>query len=161
MSHMSKLWEIKWGGLFYLRLGHFCIRLVFVAYGNLSAPRRGRVKFAWIFFVFHPVFDVKFWWNFPLHIQTLENVARKISPKFHAKFHDTFGREKRRKFSLPHFCRAAALIIWFGLFLLTVAIRFGLFCLQWKSVWSFLLTVPPRPPVRKLDLVFFTYGSPP
>ena len=31
------------------------------------------------------------------HTQTLENVARKISPKFHAKFHDTFGREKRRK----------------------------------------------------------------
>ena len=48
-------------------------------------------------------------WNFPSHTQTLENVARKISPKFHAKFHDTFGREKRRKNSLPHFCRVAAL----------------------------------------------------
>ena len=31
----------------------------------------------------------------------------------------------------------------FGLvFLLTVEIWFGLFCLRWKSVWSFLLTVP-------------------
>ena len=29
--------------------------------------------------------------------QTLENVARKISPKSDAKFHDIFGREKRRK----------------------------------------------------------------
>ena len=27
----------------------------------------------------------------------------------HAEFHDTFGREKRRKISLPHFCRVAAL----------------------------------------------------
>ena len=44
--------------------------------------------------------------------QTLENVARKISPKFHAKFHDIFGGEKRRKFSLPHFCRVAALTFW-------------------------------------------------
>ena len=60
-------------------------------------------------FVFHTVFDVKFWWNFPSHTQTLKNVGRKISPKFHAKFHDTFGREKRRNFSLPHFCRVAAL----------------------------------------------------
>ena len=59
--------------------------------------------------VFHIVFDVKFWWNFPSHTQTLENVGRKISPKIHAKFHDTFGREKRRKNSLPHFCRVAAL----------------------------------------------------
>ena len=56
-------------------------------------------------FFFHNVFDVKFWWNFPSHTQTLENVGRKISPKFH----DTFGREKRRKNSLPHFCRVAAL----------------------------------------------------
>ena len=32
------------------------------------------------FSVFHTVFDVKFWWNFPSHTQTLENVARKISP---------------------------------------------------------------------------------
>ena len=71
-----------------------------------SALRPSRVKFA----VFHTVFDVKFWWNFPSHTQTLENVARKISPKFHTKFHDTFGREKRRKISLPHFCRVVALI---------------------------------------------------
>ena len=41
--------------------------------------------------------------------QTLENVAQKISPRFHVKFHNTFGREKRRKTSLPHFCRVAAL----------------------------------------------------
>ena len=26
--------------------------------------------------------------------QTLENVARKIAPKFHAKFHDTFWQRK-------------------------------------------------------------------
>ena len=57
-------------------------------------------------------------------------------------------------------------------FLLTVEIRLGLLCLWWKSVWSFLLTVPPDPeirfglslltvpPVRKLGLVFFAYGSP-
>ena len=38
--------------------------------------------------------------NFLSDTQTLENVARKISPEFHAKFHDTFGREKRRKVSL-------------------------------------------------------------
>ena len=47
--------------------------------------------------------------RFSTHSQTLENVARNFSPKFHAKFHDTFGREKRRKISLPHFCRVAAL----------------------------------------------------
>ena len=35
----------------------------------------------------------------------------KISPKFHAKFHDSFGREKRRKNSLPHFCRLVALTV--------------------------------------------------
>ena len=35
--------------------------------------------------------------------------STEISPKFHAKFHDTSGREKRRKISLPHFCRVAAL----------------------------------------------------
>ena len=72
-----------------------------------AAPQQSEicVKFS----VFHTVFDVKFWWNFPSRTQTLENVARKISPKFHAKFHDTFGREKRRKMSLPHFCRVAAL----------------------------------------------------
>ena len=72
-----------------------------------AAPQQSEicVKFS----VFHTVFDVKSWWNFPSHTQTLENVARKISPKFHAKFHDTFGREKRRKISLPHFCRVAAL----------------------------------------------------
>ena len=40
---------------------------------------------------------MKFWWNFTSQTQTLENVARKISPKFHAKFHATFGREKREK----------------------------------------------------------------
>ena len=33
-------------------------------------------------------------------------------------------------------------------FLLTVEIRFGLLCLRWKSVWSFLLTVPPWPEIR-------------
>ena len=31
------------------------------------------------FSVFHTVFDVKFWWNFPSHTQTPENVAQKIS----------------------------------------------------------------------------------
>ena len=65
------------------------------------------------FSVFHTVFDVKVWWNFTSHTQTLENVARKISPKFHAKFHATFGREKWRKFSLPHFCWVAALTLCF------------------------------------------------
>ena len=53
-------------------------------------------------------------------------------------------------------------------FLLTVEIGFGLFYLRFnfglvfftyggKSVWSFLLTVPP---VQKLGLVFFAYGFP-
>ena len=46
-------------------------------------------------------------------------------------------------------------------FLLTVENRFGLFYLRFPPsgnyFWSFLLTVPP---VRKLVLVFFTYGSP-
>ena len=32
-----------------------------------------------------------------------------FTPEFHAKFHDTLGREKRRNVSLPHFCRVAAL----------------------------------------------------
>ena len=49
----------------------------------------------------------------------------------------------------------------FGLFLLTVENRFGLFYLRFPSsgnwIWSFLLTVHI---VRKLDLVFLTYGSP-
>ena len=46
-------------------------------------------------------------------------------------------------------------------FLLAIAIRFGLFCLRWRIwVWSFLLTVPPPPPVWKLDSVFSAYGSP-
>ena len=39
----------------------------------------------------------------------------KISPTFHAKFHDTFGREKREKMFTPHFCRVAVLrksIVW-------------------------------------------------
>ena len=74
-----------------------------------AAPQQSEicVKFS----VSRTVFDVNFWWNFPSHTQTLENVARKISPKFHAKFHDTFGREKQRLFSLPHFCRVAALTI--------------------------------------------------
>ena len=62
------------------------------------------------FSVFHTVVDVKFWWDFPSHTQTLENTARKISPEFHARFHDTFRREKRTKISLPHFCRVAVLI---------------------------------------------------
>ena len=38
-------------------------------------------------------------------------MARKISPKCDAKFHDIFGREKWRKISLPHLCRVAALTI--------------------------------------------------
>ena len=42
-------------------------------------------------------------------------------------------------------------------FLLTVEIWLGLLCLQWKIGWTFLLTVPP---VQKLGLVFFAYGSP-
>ena len=41
-------------------------------------------------------------------------------------------------------------------FLLLVEIRFGLFCLRWKSVWSLVLKVSP---VRKLDVAFLTYGS--
>ena len=41
-------------------------------------------------------------------------------------------------------------------FLLTVEFGFGLFCLRWKSVWSFCLRFAP---VRKSDLVFFAYGS--
>ena len=52
-------------------------------------------------------------------------------------------------------------VIWFGLFLLAVENRFGLFYLRFPPsenwIWSFLLTVPP---VQKLVLVFFTYGSP-
>ena len=40
--------------------------------------------------------------------------------------------------------------------LLTVEIRFGLVCLRWKIGLVFL-TVSP---VRKMGLVFFTYGSP-
>ena len=42
-------------------------------------------------------------------------------------------------------------------FLLTVEIWFGLSAYGGKSVWSFLHTVPP---VRKLGLVIFPYGSP-
>ena len=41
----------------------------------------------------------------------------------------------------------------FGLFYL----RSFLFCYSGKSVWFVFL---PFPPVRKLDLFFFTYGSP-
>ena len=46
-----------------------------------------------------------------------------------------------------------------GLGLFYLRLRFGLvfFAYGGKSVWSFLLTVPP---VRKLGLVFFAYGSP-
>ena len=60
-----------------------------------AAPQQSEicVKFS----VFHTVFDVKFWWNFPSHTQTLENAARKISPKSHAKFQDSFGRKKTEK----------------------------------------------------------------
>ena len=47
--------------------------------------------------------------------------------------------------------------IGFGLFFLTVEFRLGLFTYGGKSVWSFLLTVPP---VQKLGLVFLAYGSP-
>ena len=59
----------------------------FVAVFFSAAPQQSEicVKFS----VFHTVFDVKFWWIFPSHTQTLENVARKISPKFHAKFHES------------------------------------------------------------------------
>ena len=89
-------------------LAIFCPFVLFLGHFSQffsAAPQQSEicVKFS----VFHTVFDVKFWRNFPSHTQTLENVARKISPKFHAKFHDTFGREKRRKFLLPHFCRVA------------------------------------------------------
>ena len=53
-------------------------------------------------------------------------------------------------------------------FLLTVEIRFGLFCLRLKFGLVFLLMVENRfglfylrfPLSRKLGLVFFTYGSP-
>ena len=57
------------------------------------------MKFARNFPFFHTVFGVMFWRNFPSDTQTLENVARKISRQ---KFHDTFGRAKRRKISLLH-----------------------------------------------------------
>ena len=43
-------------------------------------------------------------------------------------------------------------------FLLVVEIRFGPFACGGKSAWSLLLMVPP---VRKVDLVFVVYGSPP
>ena len=51
---------------------------------------------------------------------------------------------------------------WLGLFDFTVAIWFGHFCLWWNiglvtKLWSLYLQFPP---VRKLGLVFFAYGSP-
>ena len=56
-------------------------------------------------------------------------------------------------------------------FLVTIENRFGLSCLRWKPVWSFLLMVAivrklfwsfllTVPLVQKLDLVVFAYGSP-
>ena len=82
--------------------------------GVSAAPQQSEICVRFSVFFCHTVFDVNFWWNFPSHTQTLENVARKMSPIFHAKFHDTFGREKRRNFSLLHFCRVAALRILVG-----------------------------------------------
>ena len=37
------------------------------------------------------------------------NPGKRSAENYTPKFHDIFGREKRRKFSLPHFCRVAAL----------------------------------------------------
>ena len=37
------------------------------------------------------------------------DTMRKISPKFDAKLHDTFGREKNGEKFTPHFCRVVAL----------------------------------------------------
>ena len=56
-------------------------------------------------------FSHRFWREILVKIsasgtQTLEDVAR---GKFHAKFHDTFGREKTEKIFTSHFNRAAAL----------------------------------------------------
>ena len=89
---------------------------------GIIAPCPSRVKFAWNFLFFTPFLAWNFGENFPRTPKALENIARKSSPKFHDKLHDTFGREKRRKMSLPHFCRVAALTItepklhwnWFG-----------------------------------------------
>ena len=107
----------------HLRQPNFCV---------LSAPRHSRVKFCVIFSVFHTVFDVKFWWwIFRRTPKPWENVGRKISPKFHAKFHDTFGREKRRKFSLPHFCRVAALTFFCGL---AFTLTFAPICADLRSI---------------------------
>ena len=66
---------------------------------------------------------------------------------------------------------SAPVFSWVGIFYL----RVGLFYLRLGGgkVWSFLLTVPPRPeirfglfllmgsPVRKLGLVFLAHGFPP
>ena len=48
---------------------------------------------------------------------------------------------------------------WLGLFYLWLKLGLGCVLLTcgWKSVWSFLLTVPP---VGKFGLVFFAYGFP-
>ena len=44
-----------------------------------AAPRQREIRVK--FHALHTVFDVKFCWNFPSHTQTLEKLARKISPK--------------------------------------------------------------------------------
>ena len=80
------------------------------------ALRPGRVKFAWNFPFFTPFLTWHFGEIFRRTPKPWKNVARKISPKFHAKFHDIFGREIRRKMSLPHFCRVAALMSFFRCF---------------------------------------------
>ena len=87
------------------------------------------------FSVFHNVFAVKFWWHLPLRTpkpwktQHAENLAL----KFHAKFHDTFGREKQRKNSL--FCRVASLTIEFSLHLSCCKVA-TLGVLEMGSLWT-------------------------
>ena len=64
---------------------------------TLSAtPQRSEICLK--FSVFHTLFGVKSCEGFRfVHPNPGKRTARKISPNFHAKFHDTFGREKREK----------------------------------------------------------------
>ena len=48
-------------------------------------------------FVFHTVFDVTFWWNFPSHTQTLENVARKTFTKISRQISRHLWQRKTEK----------------------------------------------------------------
>ena len=73
--------------------------------------------------------------NFPLNFPNFPAKNKK-------KFTDELLQERRERLVFVAYGQLA----WS--FLLTVEIRFGLLCLRWKSVWSFLLTVPPWPEIR-------------